>query len=75
MRSSATATKRITFRLSDDVAIGDFAIARLPKQSVVHASKIATVEASRCERIGRLPGGAATAVAAVLRRALAAAAA
>jgi hypothetical protein len=42
---------------------------------VVRAAKIATVEAARCEQIGRLAEDAAAAVAAVLRRTLAAAAA
>ena len=56
----------------DDVAIGDLTLAGLPKPSVVRASKIATVEATRCERIGRLPPDTASAVASALRRTLAA---
>ena len=51
-----------------DVAILDLAAAGLPKPSVVRVSKIATVEAARCERIGRLPGEAAAAVTGYLRR-------
>jgi len=56
----------------DDVAIGDLTMAGLPKPSVVRPSKIATVEATRCERIGRLPPDTASAVASALRRTLAA---
>jgi mRNA interferase MazF len=56
----------------DDVAIGDLTLAGLPKPSVVRPSKIATVEAARCERIGRLPRDTASAVATALRRTLAA---
>ena len=58
----------------NDVAIEDLAVAGLPKPSVVRAAKIATVEAGRCERLGRLADEAAAAVAVVLRRVLAAAA-
>lgn len=36
--------------------------------SVVRVCKLATVKAARCERIGRLPGEAAAAVAGYLRR-------
>ena len=55
-------------RWPQDVAIEDLATAGLPKPSVVRACKIATVEASRCERIGRLPADVAGEVAAYLRR-------
>jgi mRNA interferase MazF len=58
----------------DDVKIEDLALAGLPEPSVVRAAKIATVEAGRCERLGRLADEAAAAVVAVLRRVLAAAA-
>jgi mRNA interferase MazF len=56
---------------SEDVPISDLATAGLPKPSVVRVCKIATVEAARCERIGRLADDAAAAVAATLRRMLA----
>ena len=58
---------------SEDVAIEDLTMTGLPKPSVVRASKIATVEAARCERLGHLPPDTARAVAAALRRTLAAA--
>lgn len=51
----------------DDVAVEDFAAAGLPKPSVVRAAKVATVEAARCERLGRLPAGTARRVIATLR--------
>ena len=52
----------------EDVPIGDLNTAGLTKASVVRVGKIATVEATRCERIGRLRGDAAAAVAAAFRR-------
>ena len=57
----------------DDVAIWDLAMAGLAKPSVVRPAKIATVEAARCEWIGRLPREAAAAVTASLRETIAAA--
>jgi mRNA interferase MazF len=58
----------------DDVPISDLTAAGLTKPSVVRVCKIATVEAARCERIGRLTEDAAAAAAGALRRLLAASA-
>jgi mRNA interferase MazF len=54
-----------------DVPVSDLVAAGLPKPSVVRVCKIATIEATRCERIGRLSPDAAKAVAACLRDAVA----
>ena len=51
---------------AQDISILDLVAAGLPKPSVVRACKIATVEAARCERIGRLPDETADALAALL---------
>lgn len=40
---------------ADDVAISNLKMAGLPAASVVRCAKIATIEASDAERIGRLP--------------------
>ncbi|MGA9864987.1 MAG: type II toxin-antitoxin system PemK/MazF family toxin [Acetobacteraceae bacterium] len=38
-----------------DVAISDLAVAGLPASSIVRTAKVATIEASDAERIGKLP--------------------
>ncbi len=50
-----------------DVAVSDLTEAGLPAPSVVRSAKIATIEASRAERIGRLPMADRAQVAAALR--------
>jgi len=54
----------------DDIAIEDLALAGLPKPSVIRPSKIATVEAARCERRGRVSSAVRRKVAAALRAGL-----
>lgn len=41
-------------RWLDDITIDDLPTAGLPRPSVIRPAKIATVEASRCERRGRI---------------------
>jgi mRNA interferase MazF len=52
---------------ADDVPITDLAGAGLPKPSVVRPVKIATVEAHRCDRLGRLAPATAASVAGAVR--------
>ena len=56
----------------EDVAIVDLTMAGLPKPSVIRVCKLATVEAQRCERLGRLGPETAEAVAAMLATLIAA---
>ncbi|HYC04248.1 MAG TPA: type II toxin-antitoxin system PemK/MazF family toxin [Azospirillaceae bacterium] len=55
----------------DDIPIDDLVLAGLRKPSVIRPSKIATIEASAAEPIGRLSAGTAARVAAALRDMLA----
>lgn len=54
-------------RWADDVPIDDLAAAGLPRPSVVRPAKIATVEATRCERRGRITDAVRQRVEAALR--------
>jgi mRNA interferase MazF len=54
-------------RWPGDVAVEDLAAAGLPAPSVVRTLKIATIEASRAEPVGRLDGPALRAVLAAVR--------
>ena len=53
-----------------DLSISDLAAAGLPAASVVRTAKIATIEAARAERIGKLPSGVMADVRATLDRRL-----
>lgn len=53
-----------------DVVITDFAAAGLPAPSMVRTAKIATIDASDAQAIGKLPTGNRVAVMAVLAEAL-----
>ncbi|WP_331000170.1 type II toxin-antitoxin system PemK/MazF family toxin [Acetobacter garciniae] len=55
-----------------DVVITDFAAAGLPAPSMVRTAKIATIDASDAQAIGKLPTGNRVAVKAVLAEALSA---
>jgi mRNA interferase MazF len=56
----------------DDVPIRELDLAGLAKASMVRPAKIATVEAGRCERLGRLAAETCRRVEAALRDGLAA---
>ncbi len=55
----------------DDIAIDDLDLAGLRKPSVIRPAKIATIEATAAEPIGRLSAGTAARVASALRDMLA----
>lgn len=57
-------------RWRDDVAVSDLLIAGLPAPSVVRCAKIATIDASDAEHLGKLPRSDRSTVAARLRQTL-----
>jgi mRNA interferase MazF len=60
-------------RWDNDIELSDLSTAGLPAPSVIRCAKIAIIEARDAERIGTLPHGERTAVAATLARMLTAA--